>query len=106
MYKNMDYKDTYSSPEHANVRYPSQALASVGGYAYVFTQDDEYVRHLSHYHLVQVKYKGLWCGYTGFLPSAEEMEYPQEEPLLTYLDEGPDPEDIERMIKRQIGEPE
>lgn len=106
MYKNLDYKDTYSSPEHANVRYPSEAIASIGGFAYVFTQDAEYVHHLAHYHLVEVKYRGAWCQYTGALPSVEEAQYPQEEPFLTYLDEDPSPEDIERLMKREFGEPE
>lgn len=73
MYKNMDYKNTYCAPHYANVRYPSDAAASIDGWAYVFTQDEDYVRDLSVNHNVEVQFRSQWEVFSGNLPSAGEM---------------------------------
>ncbi|MBX3702083.1 MAG: hypothetical protein KF903_13915 [Dokdonella sp.] len=85
MFKNMDYQDTYASPEHANVRYPSSAKQSIGGWAYVFSQDAEYVYGLSRHHDVQVKTTSGWARYSGKLPNPEDLV--EEDPPFDVEDE-------------------
>ena len=65
MPKNADWQDTYCSPETGNVRYPSSAKESVGGFAYVYTQDLKYVRELEAHHFVQVWNSGSWVRFDG-----------------------------------------
>lgn len=74
MYKNMDYKDTYCCPSGANIRYPSNAKDSIKGWAYIFTQDNEYVNDLQVYYLVQVRTGDGWVGYTGYLPTHDQID--------------------------------
>ncbi len=73
MYKNTDYKDTYSNPDFANVRYVSDAKASISGWAYVFTKDEEYVSDLAFHREVQVKFENQWCPYSGYLPGVHDL---------------------------------
>ena len=76
---NMDWENTYSTPDFANVRYPSVAAQSVGGWAYVFTKDEDYVRRLSYYHHVVVRVDDRWVLFSGELPDPDdsmEMEPP------------------------------
>lgn len=86
--RNDDYKNTYTSPEYGNVRYPSSSRSAIKGWAYVFTQDRNYVERLSHNHLVEVKSEGVWCAYAGYLPLEKYSKSPQDEdPTLYYNDE-------------------
>lgn len=76
MFKNMDYQDTYSTPEFANVRYPSVAAKSINGWAYVFSKDEEYVYGLSQHHSVEVRTGDHWVPYTSSLPEIDDLESP------------------------------
>lgn len=93
MVRNADWKDTYCTPEVGNVRYPSSVAEAVGGWAYVYTADDDYPAHLAfHGPAVQVRYKNRWLPYQGVLPTHDEAfddssgGPPEFEP-----DEAPDP---------------
>lgn len=74
MFKNMDYQDTYSKPEFANVRYPSTATKSINGWAYIRTKDDAYVYDLSQHHLVEVRFRDHWIKYVGELYDNDDLE--------------------------------
>jgi hypothetical protein len=89
MFKNMDYRDTYSTPEFANVRYPSFATQAIGGWAYVFSQDKEYIYGLSQHHVVEVRSGDRWIPYNGSLPNQDEMS--GHEPLVYSEHEDSDP---------------
>lgn len=80
MFKHMDYQDTYTTPEFANVRYPSTAAKSVNGWAYVLTKDEGYVYDLSQYHNVEVRSGDQWIPYSGGLPDTDELTGPEELP--------------------------
>lgn len=73
-YKNMEYGNTYCSPEAGNIRYPSSAKASVGGWAYVFTQDLEYAAGLGLYRPVNVRFEDQWVPFSGTLPTHDDIE--------------------------------
>ena len=62
---NLDWKDTYSSPEYANVRYRSCALASYGGWAYIHTTDAHYVRRLAKKNVVHILTVYGWKNYNA-----------------------------------------
>jgi len=74
MFKNLEYKDTYCIPDSGNIRYKSNARKSVEGWAYVYTQDKEYVNDLAINHFVQVRCKKGWIQYSGYLPTSDEIE--------------------------------
>ncbi len=74
MYKNMDYKDTYCNSNDGNIRYPSYAKESIAGWAYVFTQDIDYVTDLSVHHTVQIRYQNKWIPFFGYLPTRDEID--------------------------------
>jgi len=80
MFKNMDYGDTYSTPQFANVRYPSTAAKSINGWAYIFTKDKEYVYGLSQHHSVEVRTGDRWFSYIGELPDADDLTGPEPPP--------------------------
>lgn len=82
MFKNMDYQDTYTTPEFANVRYPSTAAKSVNGWAYVLTKDEGYVYDLSQHHIVEVRSGDRWIPYSGNLPDTDELTGPEEPPNI------------------------
>ena len=73
MHVNMDYQDTYSTPEFANVRYPSVAAKSIDGWAYVLTKDEDYVQRLSHHHNVEVRVDDMWVTFTGELLDPDDL---------------------------------
>ena len=65
---------TYCSPSWGNVRYPSSASSShADGWAYIYTQDEEYVSRLAFYHDVEIKRGFEWLKYTG--QTLEEFEF-------------------------------
>ncbi len=72
MPKNMDFSDTYCSPDEGNVRYPSVAKKSFNGWAYVYTKDPDYVNDLSLHHRVEVRDNKRWVIYSGVLPSEND----------------------------------
>ncbi len=88
MPKNADWQDTYCSPDTGNVRYPSSAKESVGGFAYVYTQDLKYVRELEAHHFVQVWNSGSWVRFDG--NNLEDRNEPEEPPQFD-PDENQDP---------------
>jgi len=85
---NMDWEDTYTTPEFANVRYPSVASKSINGWAYVLSKDEDYVQRLSHYHKVEVRDGTNWVPFTGELPDLGELV---QEPPPYAGDEETDP---------------
>nr|AAK28588.1 hypothetical protein [uncultured bacterium] len=79
MPKNADWQDTYCSPDTGNVRYPSTAKESIGGFAYVYTQDIKYVRELDINHFVQVWDGKSWTRFDGQnLGQRAEVEGPPQ----------------------------
>ena len=79
MPKNMDWRDTYCSPETGNLRYPSSAKESVAGFAYVYTQDLKYARELAAFNAVEGWNNDRWVQFDGYsLGSREEPQAPPE----------------------------
>lgn len=75
MFKNLDYKSTYCEPEYGNIRYPSGVKEAYDGWAYVFTQDINYVRDLTVYHVVEVRVgKSEWIPFSGYLPTRDDVD--------------------------------
>jgi len=70
--KNVEWKNTYCNEKFGNVRYTSQSKRAIHGWAYIFTQDNDYVYDLSFHRTVQVKQNGVWIPYQGHIP--EEIE--------------------------------
>jgi hypothetical protein len=89
MFVNMDYQDTYSTPEFANVRYPSVVAKSINGWAYVLTKDEDYVQRLSHHHNVEVRVGDRWVPYSGELPDPDDLKGAEPPPYAG--DEEADP---------------
>ena len=89
MFKNMDYQDTYSAPEFANVRYPSAAAKSINGWAYVFTKDEQYVYGLSQHYNVEVRAGDYWAPYNGSLPDTDDLTGPEPPPYAGEEDADP-----------------
>ena len=79
MFKNVTFRETYSSPESGNVRYPSSAAKSINGWAYVFTKDEGYVYGLAQHHNVEVWERNGWVPYSGRLPFAPVDEARERE---------------------------
>jgi hypothetical protein len=86
---NADWQETYTTPEYANVRYPSSAKKAICGWAYVRTIDQEYVDRLSGEILVQVKRDQAWVRYDGVLPKPYEQDFPPEDLGREWEDEDP-----------------
>ena len=77
MEKNLGWKDTYSSPEAGNVRYPSTANQAVGGYADVYALDLKCVRELATRNTVHVFIEDRWVSFDGYnLAERAEPEAP------------------------------
>lgn len=89
MSKNMDYEDTYSTPEFGNVRYPSTAKKAINGWAYVYSKDSAYVFGLSQHHDVQVREGDRWIKYDGHLPETEDLIGQEPPPYLGEDDSDP-----------------
>ncbi len=73
-YKNMGYGNTYSAPDMGNIRYPSSANASIGRWAYVFTQDLEYATGLGLYRPVDMRFEDQCVPFGGSLPTYDDIE--------------------------------
>ena len=77
---NLDYKDTYADATGGNIRYPSNALASIAGWAYVWTIDVDYVNDLAVNNAVQVKIHGHWQAWDEHAHSEETLEAARPDP--------------------------
>lgn len=87
MPKNMDYQETYSTPEYANVRYPSTAQKAINGWAYIYSKDENYVFGLSQHHVVEIRSGDHWVRYSGHLPDTDQLTGHEPPPYTHEEDE-------------------